>query len=88
LRAYSSIRYVNDLPEGFGSGSPFAMGLDTLISSPNNVAQYMKSLKLCGAWKEMDTDDFGRGRVPDNTMVLNIALKAAIIKAANLKEFV
>lgn len=48
----------------------------------------MKSLKLCGAWKEMDTDDFGRGRVPDNTMVLNIALKAAIIKAANLKEFV
>jgi hypothetical protein len=63
------------------------MGLDTLISSPNNVAQYVKTLKLCGAWKELDAEDFEKGRVPDNTMILNIALKSAILKAQNLEEF-
>jgi hypothetical protein len=63
------------------------MGLDTLISSPNNVAQYVKTLRLWGAWKELDTEDFEKGRVPDNTMILNIALKAAILKAQNLEEF-
>jgi hypothetical protein len=63
------------------------MGLDGLISSPNNVAQYVKSLRLCGSWKEVDLDDFERGRVPDNTMILNIALKAAITRTQNLEDF-
>jgi hypothetical protein len=63
------------------------MGLDALISSPNNVAQYVESLRLCGAWKEIDLDDFEKGRVPDNTMILNIALKGVISKLENVKEF-
>lgn len=85
LRAYSSIRYVNDRPEGFGGGSPFSTGLDALISSPNNVAQYVKELHLCGNWKEIDMDDFSKGRVPDNSMILNVAIKAALVRAANLE---
>jgi hypothetical protein len=87
LRAHSSIRYVNDRPEGYGGGSPFSMGLDGLISSPNNVAQYVKEMTLCGEWKENDTSDFEKGRVPDNTMMLNIVVKAAISRAGRLERF-
>ncbi|KAF2670137.1 hypothetical protein BT63DRAFT_478328 [Microthyrium microscopicum] len=88
LKAYSAIRYINDRPEGFGGGSPFAMGLDGLISSPNNVAQYVKTLRMCGDWREVDTGDFERGRVPDNTMILNVTIKAAISRADRLESFI
>lgn len=87
LRAHSSIRYINDRPEGFGGGSPFSMALDGLISSPNNVAQYVKDLRLSGEWKETDTEDFSRGRVPDNTMMLNVVVKAAILRSESLQHF-
>jgi hypothetical protein len=63
------------------------MGLDGLISSPNNVAQYVKEMILCGEWKETDTSDFEKGRVPDNTMMLNIVIKAAISRAGRLEKF-
>jgi hypothetical protein len=63
------------------------MGLDGLISSPNNVAQYVKEMVLCGEWKETDTGDFEKGRVPDNTMMLNIVIKAAISRAGRLEKF-
>lgn len=63
------------------------MALDALISSPNNVGQYMKTLRLCGAWKEIDVDNFEKGVIPDNTMILHVALKAAITRAPNLESF-
>jgi len=78
---------VGDVPEGFGGGSPFAAGLDSLISSNNDVAQYVKYMRLCGDWKELDREEFERGRVPDNTMVLNIAFKAAIVRAKAMDTF-
>jgi hypothetical protein len=81
------LRYVNDYPEGYGGGSPFATGLDALISSPNNVGQYVKSLTLRGTWKETDVEEFSKGRVPDNTMMLNVAIKASISRATNLESF-
>jgi len=87
LKAYRSIRYINDRPEGFGGGSPFAMALEGLISSPNNVGQYVKALRLRGEWRETDTEHFDRGRVPDNTMMLNVAVKAAIMRAEGMREF-
>jgi hypothetical protein len=87
LRAYSDLRYVGDVPEGFGGGSPFAAALDGLIGCSNDVVQYVKYLRVCGEWKELDHDQFERGRVPDNSMILNIAFKAAIVRAKNLQEF-
>jgi hypothetical protein len=87
LKAYPELRYVGDVPEGFGGGSPFAAGLDSLIGSSNDVAQYVKYLRVCGEWKELDRGQFEKGRVPDNSMVLNIAFKAAIVRAKSLQEF-
>jgi hypothetical protein len=81
------LKYVDEQPEGYGGGSPFATGLDALISSPNNVGQYVKALSLRGSWKEIDLEDFERGRVPDNTMIVNVAIKAAITRASNLETF-
>lgn len=63
------------------------MGLDGLISSPNNVAQYVKDMTLCGDWREFDAAEFEKGRVPDNTMMLNIVVKAAISRAGRLEKF-
>jgi hypothetical protein len=63
------------------------MALEGLISSPHNVAQYVKSLRLCGEWREMDTDQFKLGRVPDNTMMLNATVKAAIMRAEKMESF-
>jgi hypothetical protein len=41
---------------------------------------------LCGNWKEIDMDDFSKGRIPDNSMILNVAIKAALVRAANLES--
>src|SRR5258708_728457 len=32
LKSYSCIRYRDDVPEGFGSASPFSMGLNALVT--------------------------------------------------------
>jgi hypothetical protein len=40
-----------------------------------------------GDWREHDVDDYTKGRVPDNSMMLQIALRAALDKMKNLKAF-
>ncbi|KAF2197636.1 hypothetical protein GQ43DRAFT_380525 [Delitschia confertaspora ATCC 74209] len=85
LRSYSDIRYVNGRPEGYGNGSPFAMGLNTLISRP--FAEYIYKFRVAGEWREHDTDDYSKGRVPDNTMMLSVALRAALDKMKKLEAF-
>ncbi|KAF2397915.1 hypothetical protein EJ06DRAFT_532902 [Trichodelitschia bisporula] len=85
LRSYTEMRYRDGRPEGFGGGSPFAAALDGLAS--RGYAGYVKRLRLCGEWKEVDVEDFRRGRVPDNTMMLNIVVKAAVEKMVNLRAF-
>jgi hypothetical protein len=85
LRSYSEIRYKDGQPEGYGSGSPFSMGLEALVS--RNVAPYVKTLRLVGEWREVDVDEFSKGRVPDNTMLLNIAVRAALDKCVKLESF-
>jgi hypothetical protein len=87
LRCYSSLRYVNGKPEGYGGGSPFSMGLEGLASRSRNLAQYVKTLSLVGSWREVDTNDFTKGRIPDNTMVMNVAIRAAIENAEKLEQF-
>jgi len=61
------------------------MALEALVS--RNVATYVKSFRLVGDWRETDTDEFSRGRVPDNTMMLNIAIRAALDKMDKLQSF-
>ncbi|KAE8849549.1 hypothetical protein PTNB73_10490 [Pyrenophora teres f. teres] len=85
LRSYSEIRYIDGRPEGYGSGSPFAIGLNTLVS--RNFGDYIQSFRLRGEWREHDIDDYKHGRVPDNSMVLQIVLRAALDKMKNLKTF-
>ena len=85
LHSYSEIRYTDGRPEGYGSGSPFVMGLNTLVS--RNFGDYVQSFRLRGDWREHDIDDYKQGRVPDNSMVLQIVLRAALDKMKNLKAF-
>jgi hypothetical protein len=78
LHAYSEIRYNSEdgRPEGYGNGSPFAMGLNTLVS--RTFTDYVQSFRVVGEWREHDEDDYKQGRVPDNSMVLQIAMRAAL----------
>ncbi|KAF2789179.1 hypothetical protein K505DRAFT_365823 [Melanomma pulvis-pyrius CBS 109.77] len=85
LRSYADIRYVNGRPEGFGSGSPFAMGLNTLVS--RTFTDYVHKFKVIGDTREHDTEDYSKGRVPDNSMMLQVAMRAAIDKMKNLTSF-
>jgi gamma-glutamylcysteine synthetase len=85
LRSYSEIRYVDGRPEGYGGGSPFAMGLNTLVT--RNFTDYIQSFRLLGEWREHDLEDYTKGRVPDNSLMLQIALRAALDKMKNLEVF-
>jgi hypothetical protein len=85
LHSYADIRYVDGRPEGFGNGSPFAMGLNTLVS--RTFTDYVKRFRVIGETREHDTDDYSKGRVPDNSMMLQIAMRAAIDKMKNLTAF-
>ena len=85
LRSHAEIRYVDGRPEGFGGGSPFASGLNTLVS--RSFGDYVQLLRVVGEWREHDVYDYKQGRVPDNSMVLQIALRAALEKMKNLTAF-
>jgi hypothetical protein len=86
LHAYPEIRYNDDgRPEGYGNGSPFAMGLNTLVA--RTFTDYVHVFRVVGDWREHDVDDYAKGRVPDNSMVLQIAMRAALDKMKNLRSF-
>jgi hypothetical protein len=85
LRSYADVRYVDGRPEGFGGGSPFTMGLAGIVSGSN--ANYVKRLTLAGEYRELDADDYSKGRVPNNAMMLNIAVRAAIDRLPRLETF-
>ena len=61
------------------------MALDGLDS--RNVAGYVRNFSLLGEWKECDIGEFEKGRVPDNSMMLNIVLRVAIDKMDRLESF-
>ncbi|KAI4942942.1 hypothetical protein J4E86_009889 [Alternaria arbusti] len=85
LHSYAEIRYVDGRPEGYGNGSPFAMGLNTLVS--RNFGDYIQTFRVKGDWREHDTEEYKQGRVPDNSMILQVVMRAAIDKMKNLKAF-
>lgn len=86
LTSYDKIRYRGDQPEGMGSASPFSMGLNAVITRP--YASLVRSLTLRGDWREHDLEEHARvGRVPDSSMMLNIAVRAAIDRMPELETF-
>lgn len=85
LRAHAEIRYVDGRPTGYGSGSPFAMGLNTLVS--RSFTDYVERFGVVGEWREHDVDDYKQGRVPDNSMLLQIALRATLDRMKHLQAF-
>ncbi|THZ93712.1 hypothetical protein D6C82_08716 [Aureobasidium pullulans] len=84
LRSYPETRYVDGRPEGYGSGSPFAMGLSGLASG--NSAPLVKEFTVTGAWLEPGIDEYSRGKIPDSTIMLGIALRAAMDRMTHLKS--
>lgn len=85
LRSHSEIRYRNGRPEGFGGGSPFLMALNGLVGGSH--AAVVKELRLWGEWNEPGVEEFGRGRVPDNSVMLNIIARAAVDRMAQIETF-
>jgi hypothetical protein len=86
LCSYDTIRYRDDRPEGLGSSSPFAMGLNALVT--RDVGSLVRSLTLQGQWREHDLEEFASaGRVPDDAMMLNIAIRAAIDRCNGMESF-
>ncbi|EAW13179.1 uncharacterized protein ACLA_016250 [Aspergillus clavatus NRRL 1] len=86
LTSYDKIRYRGDEPEGIGSASPFSMGLNAVITRP--YASLVRSLTLRGDWRENELEEHARvGRVPDSSMMLNIAVRAAIERMTELETF-
>jgi hypothetical protein len=86
LTSYDRIRYRDGQPEGWGGASPFSMGLSTLVTRPH--ASLVHSMTLRGEWKEHELEEYASvGRVPDSSMMLNIALRAGIDRTTNLESF-
>ncbi|KIW21592.1 hypothetical protein PV08_02172 [Exophiala spinifera] len=86
LRSHCAVHYRDDVPEGLGSASPFSMGLNALVT--RNVAALVSSLVLEGDYKSLDLEEYSRaGRVSESTMILNIAIRAAINQCIQLEKF-
>ncbi|KAJ5098662.1 hypothetical protein N7532_005663 [Penicillium argentinense] len=86
LTSYDKIRYRGEQPEGIGSASPFTMGLNAVITRP--YAKLVQSITLRGDWKESELEEHAQvGRVPDSSMLLNIAVRAAVDRMTNLESF-
>lgn len=86
LTSYGRIRYRGEEPEGMGSASPFSNGLNAVITRP--YAGLVRSLTLRGEWREHELEEHARvGRVPDSSMMLNIAVRAAVDRMTDLQSF-
>jgi hypothetical protein len=86
LRSYNTIRYKGDVPEGFGSASPFSMGLNALVT--RNVSNLVRSLSLEGEFGAADLQEHARaGRVSESVMILNIVVRAALDQSTHLENF-
>lgn len=86
LTSYDRIRYRDDRPEGWGSASPFSMGLSALVTRSH--ALLVESLTLRGEWREPELEEYSRvGRVPDSAMMLNLSVRAAIDRTKELRSF-
>ncbi|PNS17605.1 hypothetical protein CAC42_3000 [Sphaceloma murrayae] len=83
LRSYPEVRRVNGRVEGLGGGSPICMALGALATS--QCASVVRYLTIQGSWEE--TNEYMLGRIPDSTVLLSIAVRAAIDKTVNMQSF-
>lgn len=56
LHSYPDVRYINGRPEGFGSGSPFIMALNGLVTKSH--AAIVQHIRFWGQWNEIGAEDF------------------------------
>jgi hypothetical protein len=61
------------------------MGLNGLVA--RNVGAFVRHFTVAGEWRERDVQQYSLGRVPDNSMMLHIALRAAIDRMTILESF-
>ncbi|PLB38031.1 uncharacterized protein BDW47DRAFT_117546 [Aspergillus candidus] len=73
LTSYDRIRYRDEQPEGMGSASPFTMGLNAVITRPFATLELEEHARV--------------GRVPDASMLLNVAVRAAVDRMTDLESF-
>ncbi|KAI9759485.1 MAG: hypothetical protein M4579_002325 [Chaenotheca gracillima] len=86
LESRTDVRVVDGVPEGAGGASPFTMALNGLVT--RNVAGLVKSLRLRGQFKTHDLKQSASiGHLPDNVMLLNIVLRAAVDRMDKLQAF-
>jgi hypothetical protein len=85
LHSYPVIRYVDGRPEGFGSGSPFMMALNGLATKTH--ATVVKEFRVWGEWRELGQEEFAKGRVPDNSMMLSMMLRTCVERMTKLRSF-
>ncbi|KIV87891.1 hypothetical protein PV11_03407 [Exophiala sideris] len=86
LKSHSTVHYRNNMPEGLGSASPFSMGLNALVT--RHVSSLVRSLVLEGDFKVADLEEYARAsRISESTMILNIALRAAVDQCLHLENF-
>lgn len=79
-------RLRNTVPnDGLWHASPFAMGLNVLIT--RKTATLVQSLSLQGDWREHDLEDYKNQRLPDGSVMLNIAIRAAVDHCSKLQAF-
>ncbi|EDN05875.1 conserved hypothetical protein [Histoplasma mississippiense (nom. inval.)] len=85
LTSYDKFRYRDEFVEGWGSGSPFSIALNAVVT--RNVGGLVRSLTLRGEWRENELEEHARvGRVPDSSMMLNIVVRAAVDKMPGLES--
>ncbi|KAI9876017.1 MAG: hypothetical protein M1823_007358, partial [Watsoniomyces obsoletus] len=62
------------------------MGLNALVT--HNVSALVKNLTLEGDWNASDREEYSRvGRISEQAMILNIAVRAAVDKCVVLERF-
>lgn len=86
LKSHSTVHYRDNMPEGLGSASPFSMGLNALVT--RHVSSLVRSLVLEGDCKVADLEEYARAsRISESTMILNIAVRAAVDQCLHLESF-
>lgn len=86
LTSHTSIRYKDGEAEGSGGASPFAMGLNALVTS--KIASLVRNLTLQGDFGGTENQEYSRaGRVSETGMILNIAICAALDRCPQLESF-
>jgi hypothetical protein len=77
-----------EAPEGYGGASPFAAGLDALVTN-SSAGKLVQRLTLEGEYEDSaELDRWSRaGRASERTMMLNICVRAALDRCIQLEEF-